>query len=189
MLNSLTQFITGNADATYVKHGQEFFKSVDELDTNLRRVDHLALEKKVIEQMMQKITGESGKPEEGEIYQKIADERQVDKYINFYPFFRVLSKVCHLAFTKRKEAAHAKKQRRNEEAMDKISVEIQTIETIQEQFRFFETLRAEAERIRSYEVQLFTQKLESIEAELASAEERLRNFDQDFWTVDENPAH
>lgn len=127
LLNSLTQFFTGSADASFVKQGQDLFKTVDELDTNVRKIDHLSLEKKVIEQMMQKITGESGKPEEGEIYQKIADERQVDKYINFYPFFRVLSKVCHLAFTKRKEAAHAKKQRRNEEAMDKIDVEIQTL--------------------------------------------------------------
>lgn len=140
LLDSLTKFFTGNPDSTYISDGQDFFKTVDDFDTAIRKLDHLSLEKKVIEQMMQKITGESGKPEEGEIYQKISDERQIDKYINFYPFFRLLSKVCHLAFTKRKEAAHAKKQKKNEGSIEKIDVEIETLGTIQEQFAFFQIL-------------------------------------------------
>lgn len=109
LLNSLTQFFLGRADTTFANDGQELFATVEALDTNLRKVDHLKLEKKVIEEIMQKITGESGRPEEGEIYQKISQNNMVAHYIAFYPFFRVLSKLCHLAFIKRKEAAHIRK--------------------------------------------------------------------------------
>jgi len=166
LLDSLTKFITGNGEAKFLDNGQAFFESVEILDGHIRKIEHLNLEKKVIEEMMQKITGESGKPESGEIFQLISNDREVSRYIDFYPFFRLLSKICHLAFTKRKEAAHIRKETKTLDEIKRREVDIETQTTILEQLQFHQTLQDEPNRIRTGEMQEFRNKQAAVNNKL-----------------------
>ena len=181
LLDSLTQFITGNAAATFTSNGKDFFADRDTLEGNIRKIDHLLLDKKQVESIMERISGKNGKPEEGDIFSTIASDKDVAHYIDFFPFFRVLSKTCHLAFTKRKEAAHIRKEKRSTADLKKKDVEIETQEVIQQQLAFYETLQNEAQRIRSSEIKIFQEKLQTVTNKLAELNDRLSRFESDFW--------
>jgi len=71
---------------------------------------------------MKQITGESGeKSEDGEIYKVITDQASVKKYIDFFPLYRIVSKMCHLAMSIKKE----------QELQMKMDVQAKTISQIQ----------------------------------------------------------
>lgn len=101
LLNSLTKFFTGKDNTNYGEHGAEFFKTVDEFQQTVRKVNHAALDKKTIEEMMIKMCG--GKEADGgEITKLMCQEENLRKYLDFFAFFKTLSKMCHLAMTERK---------------------------------------------------------------------------------------
>lgn len=60
VLDSMTKFFTGSATATYAQQGQSFFSSSDDLQQNIRKIDHGKLESDVIKIMMAKMCGGEG---------------------------------------------------------------------------------------------------------------------------------
>jgi len=57
LLDSFTKFLSGDAKATFVSQGAPYFTSADDLQQHIRNLDHGALEKEIIENMMLRIAG------------------------------------------------------------------------------------------------------------------------------------
>ena len=103
LLDKLTQFIKGTEKVEY-DESDPMWADVKTIGFELRNADPSKLEKGYIREVMSKITGESGVEEEdGEIYKQISDQAQVKKYIDFFPLYRIVSKMCHLAMSIKKE--------------------------------------------------------------------------------------
>lgn len=51
---------------------------------------------------MAKMCGGEG-ADGGEIADELSAEKNISKYLAFFPYFKTLSKMCHLAMTVRKE--------------------------------------------------------------------------------------
>lgn len=117
VLDSLTKFFVGLSSATYAQQGSTFFTSVEDLQQNIRKVDHGKLESDVIKAMMTKMCGGDGS-DGGEIADELSAESNISKYLAFFPYFKTLSKMCHLAMTVRKEMNQNKKISNNESKLE-----------------------------------------------------------------------
>lgn len=60
------------------------------------------MESEVIKTMMSKMCGGEG-ADGGEIADELSAEKNISKYLKFFPYFKTLSKMCHLSMTVRKE--------------------------------------------------------------------------------------
>lgn len=102
VLDSMTKFFAGDANATYASSGSTYFTNVEDLQQNIRKVDHGKLDSDVIKGMMAAMCGGEGS-DGGDIANELSAEKNIAKYLAFFPFFKTLSKMCHLAMTVRKE--------------------------------------------------------------------------------------
>jgi hypothetical protein len=105
----MTKFFVGSATATYESQGAEFFTNADDLQQTIRKLDHSCLEFNVIKEMMTKMCGGEGAAGSGLISEELTDERNIKKYLNYFPYFRTLCKMCHVGMTVRKEKNQMKK--------------------------------------------------------------------------------
>ena len=109
ILDSMTKFFVGSPTATYESQGAEFFTNADDLQQTIRKLDHSCLEFNVIKEMMTKMCGGEGAAGSGLISEELTDERNIKKYLNYFPYFRTLCKMCHVGMTVRKEKNQLKK--------------------------------------------------------------------------------
>lgn len=122
LLDTIAQFIKGSPDASYAS-SREFFETPDAFLVAARKVDALALDKYHIENIMKRITGESSQGN-GDIYAAITNSDKVNEYIDFFPYFRALSKMCHLSITMKKQVNLKKKVQQNLEKAEKLEAEL-----------------------------------------------------------------
>jgi len=66
----------------------------------IRKVDHLSLEKTDVQKIMEEITGETqGGKSEGRIYLSLVETHNIKDNLEYFGFYRLLSKMCHLTMT------------------------------------------------------------------------------------------
>lgn len=109
ILDSMTKFFVGLPTATYESQGAEFFTNAEDLQQTIRKLDHGLLDFSVIKEMMTKMCGGEGAAGSGLISEELTDERNIKKYLNYFPYFRTLCKMCHVGMTVRKEKNQLKK--------------------------------------------------------------------------------
>ena len=109
ILDSMTKFFVGLPTATYESQGAEFFTNAEDLQQTIRKLDHGLLDFSVIKEMMTKMCGGEGAAGSGLISEELTDERNIKKYLNYFPYFRTLCKMCHVGMTVRKEKNQMKK--------------------------------------------------------------------------------
>ena len=107
VLNSLTQFIVGSKNATFTGNKAEHFDNVDNLHEALRSIKPDALNFEEVKDIMLKIGGKDGSA--GEIINQLTDENNRKIYIEFYPYFKTLSKICHWSMNCQKDTYAATK--------------------------------------------------------------------------------
>lgn len=149
----------------------------------VRKVDYMALDKKQVEEIMKQITGEStsGKGD-GAIYQSLVDTTKLNAHLDYFGFFRLLSKMCHLTMTMKKEANISKKMAVAQEEMTKIEIEALTQTTIGEHLEAaHNSLIEEAQRIRQTDVPTLRSKLDKVTAKLNAAEKDVASFLGDYF--------
>jgi hypothetical protein len=108
LLDSMTQIMVGDKTASYSSQGSALFINVEDLQQNIRKVNYGKLESDIIQGMMVRLCG-SENSDGGDISNELSEEKNVKKYIDFFCYFKTLSKMCHLAMTTRKEVNQLKK--------------------------------------------------------------------------------
>lgn len=99
VLDSMTRFMSADSRA---KYHAPYFVTEQECQTSIKNADYASLDKCAIEDIMERITPEcDGKG--GDILKLIEQESNVQKYFEFFPFVKTLSKMCCLAIITRKE--------------------------------------------------------------------------------------
>jgi len=109
ILDSMTKLFVGLPTATYESHGTEFFTNAEDLQQTIRKLDHGLLDFSVLKEMMTKMCGGEGAAGSGLISEELTDDRNIKKYLNYFPYFRTLCKMCHVGMTARKEKNQLKK--------------------------------------------------------------------------------
>lgn len=116
---------------------------------------------------MDRITGESGIPEQdGDIYKLISDGANTKNYVNFFPFFKVLSKMLHLGMILKKEEEMSKRVTQNNRSINQMAVKIKVSNSIENEAVHL-ILATEAERIRNNELAQLQQKKQNLERKKA----------------------
>lgn len=110
----------------------EQWKDAESIQAALRNADCKALDKNLIREKMNMVTGCSGITEEdGVIFKAITDASMTTKYVNFFQFFKVLSKMCHLGMTQKKEEEMKNRVTANNKSIAQMEVRIKTGKSIE----------------------------------------------------------
>jgi len=110
----------------------EQWKNADSIQAALRNADCKALDKNLIREKMNMVTGCSGIAEEdGVIFKAITDSSMTTKYVNFFQFFKILSKMCHLGMTQKKEEEMRNRVNANNKSIAQMEVRIKTGQSIE----------------------------------------------------------
>ena len=157
VLDSLTKFLTGDSKATFIGQGAPYFTSADDLQQAIRKVDHSGLEKEVVEIMMQRMCGGQNS-DGGDITQEMSNEKNVKTYLDFFCYFKTLSKMCHLAMTVRKELNTLKKIKNNEAQIKSFDLKMETAKHVAAVLKFYEEIRSEADRMNEFELPILAEK-------------------------------
>lgn len=122
ILDDIAKFVTENPDTNWKTHEKKL-SDYNALMIELRKIMRSNLDKTVIEAMMKDITGESDDKEskpDGAVYAALCDEKKVSEYIEFFPYFRLVHKICDLAMTVKKKENFVKKVKSNEARLQKL---------------------------------------------------------------------
>jgi hypothetical protein len=166
LLKTLTAYISSNAEAE-VNTKDAHWKDPAALQEALRNVKTRNMDKAWIREHMDRITGESGIPEQdGDIYKAISDGANTKNYVNFFPFFKVLSKMLHLGMILKKEEEMSKRVTQNNRSINQMAVKIKVSNSIENEAVHL-ILATEAERIRNNELAQLQQKKQNLERKKA----------------------
>lgn len=133
LMDTMNQFIGGSAEATH-KANSDHWKDAETIQAALRNADCKALDKNFIREKMNSVTGCSGIAEEdGEIFLAITDQAKTKNYLNFFCFFKIVSKMCHLGMTQKKEEEMKNRCNANNKNIAQMEVKIRTGESIEAQ--------------------------------------------------------
>ena len=171
LLKTLTSFITSDP-ASEVNTKDAIWKEPAALQEALRNVKTRQMDKAWIRAHMERITGESGIPEaDGDVYKAISDGANTKNYLNFFPFFKVLSKMLHLGMILKKEEEMQKRVTQNNRSINQMAVKIKVSNSIENEAVHL-ILATEAERIRHNELAHLQKKRQNLERQKAELEGR-----------------
>ena len=84
----------------------------------------------------------------GEITKLMCQEENLRKYLDFFAFFKTLSKMCHLAMTERKGNVIKKKIVHHEEEIHKSTNSIEQNRKLCEALTFYKQIDEEINRLK-----------------------------------------
>lgn len=140
VLDSFTKFFTADAKASYIGQGAPFFVNADDLQLQIRKADYGALDKQAIEVMMTRIAG-GQKSDGGDITQELSSDKNVKIYLDFFAYFKTLSKMCHYAMTVKKEANVQKKISNNEASLKSFDLQLKTAQQVAEVLKCYADIK------------------------------------------------
>lgn len=181
VLDSMTKFLTGDSKATFIGQGAPFYTSAEDLQLSIRKADHGALEKEVIEVMMQRMCGGQNS-DGGDITQEMSAEKNVKIYLDFFPYFKTLSKMCHLAMTVKKELNTHKKITNNEATVKSYELQMKTAKHVADVLKCFEQIKEASDRIKFGEISILQEKEAKVNERHSQITSKLQSFDRD-WSV------
>lgn len=161
VLDSLTKFLDGNQTATYQANGLSYFTSADDLQQNIRKVDHGCIPDKDLQEMMKKMCG-GDQSDGGEIAQELSNEKNIKTYIDFFCYFKTLSKMCHLAMITHKETKAVNTLKKNLVKIEQKKSDLVQKAKLEESLNFWKGIKEECERVQQDEVGVLERKLSKI---------------------------
>lgn len=102
VLDSLTQFMVNDTKASF-EQNKKLFANVEEMQLNIRAIKDTALSYKIVEGIMIKISGSADNVKGGEMTDLICDDKTVKQYLDVFPAFKTLSKLCHWSMNAHKD--------------------------------------------------------------------------------------
>ena len=164
IFDNMTRFMAEDSSATYANQGKAFFDDYDAFTMRMRSFNHLKISKEVTEKLMKDITGNS--QDGGVVAKALVDPENLAKYVDFYPFFKTLSKMVYTSITMRKENDFTRKVA----VADKQIFEKQAQEDLQkkliESLDFFQIMEDEGRRLHVEEETFVWDKLKATREEI-----------------------
>jgi hypothetical protein len=179
-LDTLCKFIEGHVATTYSQTKDAHTKNVEEFQQAIRGIKYNALPFNVVQDIMMNVAGTDGNP--SQMIQDITGDKKAKAYLDFYPFFKTLSKICHWSMVSMRDDLAAKKIEEQEKLLkdmelerkrnDEILAEIQKIQGSSQLLKYLATERA-----------LVMTKKDKIQRLQAATREKLQNLHSDYYDI------
>lgn len=180
VLDSMTKFLDGNNTATYQANGLSYFTTADDLQQNIRKVDHSCIPDKDLQEIMKKMCG-GDNSDGGEIAQELSNEKNIKTYIDFFCYFKTLSKMCHLAMITHKETKAVNTLKKNIVKIEQKKSDLVQKEKLEDSLNFWKGIKQESERVQQDEVQVLQEKLNKIRRQKADTKAQLEDFNKNYF--------
>jgi len=99
----------------------------------------------------------------GDITQEMSSEKNVKTYLDFFPYFKTLSKMCHLAMTVKKEVNTQVKIHNGEQELKRFEGEIHKLKTGIEFLKIYEHIKTTANNITEHEIKFLDEKQRNLD--------------------------
>jgi hypothetical protein len=139
------------------------------------------MSKEFCEGLMKEITG--GSSEGGQVAKSLVAAENLTKYVDFYPFFKCVSKMVFLAVTMRKEQNFRRKIGSGQIQCDKLDAKVVAQRNLIRALEVHMVVRAEADRMFRDEEKFIKQKLETTEAQIEKYEQKKESIFDDFFST------
>ena len=180
LLNSLAKIFTANEGASWDDAAvhEECFKDAGVFGSWIRKVKPEKLDKECIKGIAYRINQDGdGKP--GDIQEYMCSVENSPNNIDFFPFYKLLFKLCQMSIITRKRNNFQKKQAVNQISIDQIQTDVETQATISQNLDFHKELSDEAARMRSNEITQLQEKHNQLKTEIGKIEGK--DFVQDYF--------
>lgn len=107
VLDTMTQFIEARENATYAQTNDSHTKNVEEFQQSIRSIKYNALGYQRVQDIMLELSGTEASP--SEMIQAVVNDKNVKQYLDFFPFFKTISKICHWAVVSMRDDLAEKK--------------------------------------------------------------------------------
>ena len=183
ILDKITQFLTGNTKATFKNDGGLYFDNETTFQMAIKKCDSAKHEKEWIRGVADSVNLNSDGIK-GKLLAGISDAAESKNLIPFFPYFKVLFKLCQVGMTLKSKQS---KQRREEEAsktMSNLQVNVETQEALIDNLAFRDLIENEVQRSQNQELAALVNKRMQLETQIASlqAYENQDSFMQDYFS-------
>ena len=118
----------------------------------------------------------------GDITQEMSAEKNVKTYLDFFPYFKTLSKMCHLAMTIKKELNTQKKINNNQATVKNYDLQMETAKHVAAVLKCFEQLKEAVQRMDDGEIAVLREKESKVNERYDQIAAKLQSFERD-WSV------
>lgn len=126
--------------------------------------------------MMTRIAG-GQKSDGGDITQELSSEKNVKIYLDFFAYFKTLSKMCHYAMTVKKEANTQKKISNNEASLKSFDLQLKTAQQVAEVLKCYADIKDAVQRIDVHEIAVLKDKQTKVNERYRVISSKLASFD------------
>lgn len=179
VMDNLSRFLAEDEKSSYNATSDKYWSSHESFVEHMRKVDHTKMTKEWCEQLMKDITG--GNSEGGAVAKAFVQAENVSRYMDFYPFFKTLSKMVYLAVTMRKENNFKRKIATGQKLVDQLDSKAANMKEMLDALNVHHEIRAEADRMYRDEETFIKNKLDKTTAQLQNYHSKLENFTADFF--------
>jgi hypothetical protein len=107
----------------------------------------------------------------------MSNDKNVKTYLDFFPFFKTLSKMCHYSMTAKKEANTQKKISNNEASIKSFDLQMKTAQQTADVLKVYADIKDAVERIDSHEIVVLIEKLAKVNERSRVISAKLASFD------------
>lgn len=164
ILDGICLLVKDSPDATWSSHGQDVFESAEAFNKCLRKADMRELEKGEIKKLADKVNCKDNV--KGDILARITQDTNTLDNVPFFPFFKVLYKLCQIGMTLRTKRSFERKQHTIENEMADIQVEVDKHQAVYDSYNMHQRYTAEIERSQNDEIRKLQEALVQMESEV-----------------------
>lgn len=176
----------GDARLEYSQNGAVYFLTEADLHMHIRNCDYSALDRLTIESIMSRMiaAAEEEEPDNGrmgDIFEMLQREENIKTYIEFFPYFKCLSKMCSLAINWCKDLNIMQREAALKTKLQKVSNDVQVNRTLIENLEFYREIDLESDRLQQQELPRLYAKKDAVLRNKLQIESKLANFIEQFF--------
>ena len=121
ILNKICQFLDANEEATFEKEGQTIFDSAESFNSACKSCDPAAHEKVFIQSVAESVNM-SVDGVRGSLLELVANPDTSSDMVPFFPYFKVLYKLCQMGMTMKKKQSLERKAENSKKEMEDLKI-------------------------------------------------------------------
>ena len=165
ILDRICQFLDASPDATFANEGATIFDSAESFASATKSCDPAAMEKSFIQDVAESVnmTQDGVK---GSLLKSVSDSTAADAMLPFFPYFKVLYKLCQMGMTLKKKQSLQRKAETSKRELEELEISQVSAQRLVDNLGFHERMTAQANRIRSSELATMVAKKEQLEQKM-----------------------
>lgn len=161
ILDKICQFIAQDVNATYDREGTDIFMTSETFNSAVKKCDPSFHEKPWIRDAAQTVNMDL-EGVKGSILQAVTNAGNLQDMAPFFPYFKILYKLCQIGMTLKSKQSLVRKQQAAKKEMEDLKVQQETAQALVDNLSFHERITAEVARIRTGELAAIIQKEQMI---------------------------